>query len=420
MIRIGYACLTEGVPGTELHACTLRTATPEWLRQVTAHNLEALRRQIAYNAENGIRLFRISSGLIPFGSGGGNTLDWEPEFTETFSEIGRTIARAGMRVSMHPGQYTVLNSPDLNVVENAVEDLAYHEKVLRLLHTDCSHKLILHTGGAYGDKKAAAERFCKNWRRLPDGVRSRVVLENDERLYNIAEVLELADRLGIPAVFDNLHHELNPPDQKASPAEWIGRCAQTWKAADGRQKIHYSQQSSAGRSGAHSPTISPEPFLKFCEPVRQLDLDVMLEVKDKNRSAMKCICLLSEGGSARLLEREWERYAYAVLERSPEIFARIEQMLKSGAECSARRFYELVEQAACIPAQTDSAAAAAAAIWSKLENDADAAEKKRFLACLGRYQNGDAGLQPVKNLLFRLAQKYRGAAVLESYYFLRR
>lgn len=419
MIRIGYACLTMGAPGTELSTCTLRTATPERLREVTAHNLEALRRQIAYNAENGIGLFRISSDLIPFGSGIHNTLDWGTEFSETFAKIGAAIGQAGMRVSMHPGQYTVLNSPDPDVVERAAADLTYHEKVLRLLNTDCSNKLILHLGGAYGDKKTAIERFYKNWGRLPDNVRNRVVLENDERLYNIADVLELANRLHIPAAFDNLHHALNPPKQKALPAEWIERCAETWKTADGRQKIHYSQQNKAGRPGAHSRTISAGPFLEFCEPIAQMDLDMMLEVKNKNLSALKCTCLLTEDGAARLLEREWERYAYAVLERSPEIFDRIQQMRRDDAGCSARRFYELLEQTAELPIHTDNAISAALAVWSLLEEAADAAEQKRFLACLRRYRNGTAGLQPVKNLMLRLTQKYHRTSLLESYYFLK-
>lgn len=345
MIRIGYACLALCVPETELRACTLRTASPERLRQVTAHNLEALRRLIAYNAKNGIGLFRISSDLIPFGSGAYNTLDLETEFADTFREIGEEIARAGMRVSMHPGQYTVLNSPDPSVVERAIDDLRYHEKVLRLLQTDCSCKIILHVGGAYGDKAAAVGRFCKNWERLSNGLRSRVVLENDERLYNIADVLELTDRLGIPAVFDNLHHALNPPGEHAPPAKWIGRCAETWRRADGRQKVHYSQQSTAGRPGAHSQTISPGPFLTFCQPISQRSLDMMLEVKDKNLSALKCIRLLSDNGSTVPLKQEWEKYRFAVLEHSPEDFNAIQGLLDGGGGCSARQFYETVDRA---------------------------------------------------------------------------
>lgn len=419
MIRIGYACLALCVPETELRACTLRTASPERLRQVTAHNLEALRRLIAYNAKNGIGLFRISSDLIPFGSGAYNTLDLETEFADTFREIGEEIARAGMRVSMHPGQYTVLNSPDPSVVERAIDDLRYHEKVLRLLQTDCSCKIILHVGGAYGDKAAAVGRFCKNWERLSNGLRSRVVLENDERLYNIADVLELTDRLGIPAVFDNLHHALNPPGEHAPPAEWIGRCAETWRRADGRQKVHYSQQSTAGRPGAHSQTISPGPFLTFCQPISQRSLDMMLEVKDKNLSALKCIRLLSDNGSTVPLKQEWEKYRFAVLEHSPEDFNAIQGLLDGGGGCSARQFYETVDRALEQPVQADHAACAALAVWSQLEEAADLAEQRRFQTCLKRYTEGTTGVQPVKNLLFRLAQKFCRISLLESCYFIK-
>lgn len=418
MIRVGYACLALCVPGTELRSCTLRTATPERLRQVIAHNLEALRRLIAYNAENGIGLFRISSDLIPFGSSIYNTLDWGVEFADMFTEIGEEIARAGIRVSMHPGQYTVLNSPDPDVVERAAADLMYHEKVLHLLHTDCSGKIILHVGGAYGDKAAAVERFYENWARLSDRVRSRVVLENDERLYNIADVLKLTDRLGIPAVFDNLHHALNPPEEHAPPAEWIRRCAETWRRADGRQKIHYSQQSTDGRPGAHSRTIAPGPFLTFCEPLSQLDLDMMLEVKDKNLSALKCIRLLLDDGTTPL-KREWEKYCFAVLEHSPEDFAAIQGLLRKGGGHAARKFYEAAERALQQPVQPEHAACAALAVWSQMEDVAATAEQRRFQSCLERYKKGTAGLRPVKNLLFRLAQKYCVTSLLESCYFIK-
>jgi len=292
-IRFGYACLALGVPGSELRSCTARTATAQRLREVTAHNLNALGLLVDYNAENSIRLFRISSNLIPFGSSPLNFLPWWEEFSDVFAALGERIARTSLRVSMHPGQYTVLNSPDEEVVRRAVADLDYHERVLRLLNTDESSKLILHLGGAYGDKPVSCDRFCRNWERLSDSVRHRVVLENDDRSYHIADVLRVAGRLGIPAVFDCLHHAINPPEVGGTPGFWIGECAKTWHPWDGRQKIHYSQQNPGGKPGAHSQTISLEDFLPFYESIRNRDLDVMLEVKDKNLSAVKCMAAAS-------------------------------------------------------------------------------------------------------------------------------
>jgi len=107
-----------------------RNATPEKLTEVTAHNLEALEKMIDYNLANDIRLYRISSDLIPFGSSPVNALDWPEIHKEAFDRIGAKIRKSGMRVSLHPGQYTVLNSPTEDVVERAILDLEYHTKML--------------------------------------------------------------------------------------------------------------------------------------------------------------------------------------------------------------------------------------------------------------------------------------------------
>ena len=116
-----------------------------------------------------------------------------------------------MRVSFHPGQYTVLNSPDEDVVARAILDLEYHAKMLECMGFGNEHKIVLHVGGIYGDKAAALERFTTNFKRLPEAVQNRLIIENDDCLYNIEDVLGLAFRLHIPAVYDNLNLAINPP-----------------------------------------------------------------------------------------------------------------------------------------------------------------------------------------------------------------
>lgn len=415
--RFGYACLALGVPDTKIRSCTLRTVTEERLREITAHNLGALLRLVRYNAESGIPVFRISSDLIPFGSSPANTLEWRQEFAGVFEAIGGEIARTGLRVSMHPGQYTVLNSPDEDVVARAAADLEYHEQVLRLLKTGSDGKLILHVGGVYGDKTAARGRFCKSWERLSDSVRDRIVLENDEHSYSISDVLSLAGQLEIPAVFDVLHHTLNPPDGNHPPAFWIEQCAKTWKRKDGRQKIHYSQQNAGGPPGAHSRTIAINEFLRFYKTVQDMDLDIMLEVKDKNLSAVKCALTLSPGFPVRL-EQEWEQYRYSVLEHSPQTYEAIGRLLQAWAEFSPRHFYTLLEQALGKPAEQNDVVNAALQVWEYLKNAAAPGEQRRFLSVLSRYQSGTVSAASIKNLLFRLAQKYDNRYLLHSYYFL--
>jgi UV DNA damage endonuclease len=288
-MSIGYACIVIGVPGLSLKSCTLKYATVEKLKHVALHNLWVLSDVVDYNLSNGILLFRISSDIIPFGSHPVNRQEWWKDYSELLSSIGSKIRNSGMRVSMHPGQYTVLNSPDSDVVERAILDLQYHVCFLDALGVDRSHKIILHIGGVYGNKEQSVNRFIQNCKYLPDKIKNRLVLENDEKSYNIADVLAIADEVSLPVVFDNLHHSMNMPIGEANPFRWIKRCRRTWKSQDGRQKIHYSQQMAGGRPGAHSLTIDVSEFISFYSALSDPEVDIMLEVKDKNLSAIKCI-----------------------------------------------------------------------------------------------------------------------------------
>lgn len=288
-MSIGYACLTVGVPNTGLSKCILRNANERKLNAITLSNLTALNAMIDYNIENEIMLYRISSDIIPFGSHPINQLFWWEDYKDILLSIGQKISNAGMRVSMHPGQYTVLNSQNPKVVEKAIEDLIYHEKFLSSLGMDAKCKMVLHIGGVYGDKVKAMKSFIQNYLLLPVEIRRRLIIENDDKNFTIQEVLSISLEIEAPVVFDNLHHELNPPKESQSEYEWIKKCESTWKSQDGKQKIHYSQQKEGGARGAHSDTISLPPFLEFHRNLPNQNIDIMLEVKDKNQSAIKCI-----------------------------------------------------------------------------------------------------------------------------------
>ncbi|MHB8963730.1 MAG: UV DNA damage repair endonuclease UvsE, partial [Saccharofermentanales bacterium] len=262
-MRIGYACINIGPADTRCRTCRKESATPEKLAALISFNLDALERIIDYNIANRIGLFRISSDLIPFGSSEVNRLEWWKDFNEMFDRIGGKIMESGMRVSMHPGQYTVLNSPDDGIAMRATEDLIYHARVLDALGTDRSAKIILHVGGVYGDKAVAAARFAAKYRELPEGVRRRVVIENDDKLYHIGDVLAIGEANGIPVVFDNLHNLVNSFDAGIPDSVWIRRCTATWGPADGNAKIHYSQQSPSKRTGAHSESIAIDEFMDY-------------------------------------------------------------------------------------------------------------------------------------------------------------
>ena len=416
-MSIGYVCLNIGTPNTNIRSVMQRNATPEKLTEVTEHNLEALEKMVDYNIANDIRLYRISSDLIPFGSSPVNALDWPEIHKEDFERIGSKIRKSGMRVSLHPGQYTVLNSPTEDVVERTITDLVYHDKILNALGTDPSNKIVLHVGGIYGDKQAAMDRFAENFQSLPESVQNRIIIENDDRLYNIKAVLTLANRLQIPVVYDNLHHAINPPPSGGTDQYWIAEAQKTWKAADGKQKIHYSQQAPGKQPGAHTDTIDLEAFLQFYNQLEDPAIDIMMEVKDKNLSAIKCKNATTANPRPVLLEKEWSRYKYAILEKSPAIYQAIRTLLKDKDAYPVQEFYRLIDTAFAEEIRPGYAENAAAHVWGYFKKQATDAERSQYEKNLENYRNNTGRLLAVKCQLFKLAEKYGSEYLLRSLYF---
>ena len=286
--RLGYACICLGLPDSSPRGTVLRNATPERLRELTAENLRRLAGVLRFNAEHGIRLFRISSDVVPFGSHPANQLAWWHEHAAQLSEVGALVRGTDARVSMHPGQYSVLSSPDPGVVARSVDDLVYHARFLDALGLDGSHKLILHVGGAYGDKPSAIERWAANVRALPPNVRARLVVENDERLFGAKDALAAAQMGGVPMVLDVLHHRVYSGDGHDLP-DLLARAFATWDAnRDGVPKIHYSTQAAGRRSGAHADHVDADEFRDFLRlvPPRAV-YDCMLEAKAKDLALLR-------------------------------------------------------------------------------------------------------------------------------------
>lgn len=415
-MRIGYACLSVAIEGAQFKTCMLKSATPERLLALAGENLNATERMIDYNIANQIPLYRISSDIIPFGSSIASNLPWQSEYAGRLRAISEKIHSSGMRVSMHPGQYTVLNSPDADVVRRAIEDLSYHAAFLDALGLNATHKIILHVGGKYGDTIAALSRFARVYRDLPETITKRLILENDGSIFTIAEVLELCGKICAPAVYDNLHNAIKPADTEKSDAYWIDLCRETWRERDGAQKTHYSQQHPQKTRGAHSDTIAIDPFLDYCHGISGEMPDMMLEVKDKNRSAVKCI-LCTSAHSQRLLEIEWGRYKYSVLERSPADYQRIRELLKDKASDHAIEFYHLVETALGQPEEKGRALNALEHVWGYFTSLATPKEARNYQSLRDGYLRGANSLERVKLLLYRLSQTYRQDYLLGSYYF---
>lgn len=283
-MRVGYACVNTQLPSAS-RTLRLANVTDERLREIVVANLEALDAILRWNLEHDVLVFRLSSETVPFGSHPANTLRWWEELAERFDDLGALMRDRRMSISTHPGQFTVLGSPTEEFLANSVAELEYHARLLDAFGLDTSHKIVIHVGGVYGDAEAAAERFARGFGRLSPGAQARLTLENDER-WALADVLPLTRRLGVPAVFDAFHHQLRPSFPELGVREAVLLAAETWRPGDGRQEVHFSTQQPGRRPGAHSETIDLGAFMRFAEEVDDLELDCVIEVKDKERSAL--------------------------------------------------------------------------------------------------------------------------------------
>jgi len=416
-VAIGYACAQVGGEAAKLVTLRLANATPDAIRAVIEKNLDALSAMLRYNADHGIGLFRISSDIIPFASHPAMTVDWRSEFGQTLRKIGQYIRDNGMRVSMHPGQYTVLNSPRAEVVQRAAEDLQYHAGFLDALGCDATCKIVVHIGGVYSGKQQAMDRFVTNYRALNERIRARLVIENDDRSYTAEDAVAIAKQTGMPVVFDVLHHKLNHGQSELSPFTWIDRCGRTWAKRDGKQKIHYAQSDPDRAAGAHARRIRAMEFLEFYNGLHDQTVDVMLEVKDKNLSAVKCRLLTQKTLKIGQLESEWARYKYLVLSRSAAIYGKIRTLLQNKSAPDALRFYTLIEDALALQENRGAQVNAAQHMWGYLRDAADEKAHKRFAALLLAYRQETGSRKAMQSFLFRLAKQQQCAYLLESLYF---
>lgn len=217
-MNLGYCCINltlkpEGVSTNRgMIKRTFQEKGVAWAGELALANLNDLLKVLHWNVENGIKIFRMSSSLFPWMS--------EYDFTDLpnyssilskLQEIGDYVKEHDLRVGFHPGQYCVLPSPSPNVVDNAIDDLEKHAKILDLMGLPRTYRysLNIHVGGSYGDKQKTMERFIESYHRLSDSVKSRLVVENDDKAsqYSVLDLHEgLHKKIGIPITFDFFHH----------------------------------------------------------------------------------------------------------------------------------------------------------------------------------------------------------------------
>ncbi|TCD05308.1 UV DNA damage repair endonuclease UvsE [Erythrobacteraceae bacterium CFH 75059] len=326
-LRLGFPVKVMGRAG-------LRTQdTRRW--QKNPHlkcSLDLLHPVLDYLDEEDIRMYRLSSDIAPYAT--------HPELPQFHNQVadsdaelrafGRRARELGIRLSFHPSQYVLLNSPDDALTAKSIWDLSSQADMLDRMELDDEAVLVTHVGGVYGDHEASRARWISGFERCPEHVRRRLVLENDDIRFSAADVLWIHERTGVRLVFDYQHFWcLNP--ERVDMRSTLERFLATWP--DGcRPKIHFSsprtelrevkvkltaRQRDAARSGTpsapkgemlktpvkagariktvlrapvwtgHSDFTNPFEFATFMRMAQGLIFDVMLEGKAKDISLLR-------------------------------------------------------------------------------------------------------------------------------------
>ena len=316
-LRLGFAAKVLGEPGLKSNDARRWQSGPH-LRQ----SLVYLRAIFDYLTRSGIAMYRMSSDLAPYA-----THPDLPQFHHQIREcaaelgdLGRHARATGLRLSFHPSQFIVLNSPDRAVVEKSIWDLTSQAEILDYMELGPEAVLVVHVGGVYGDKVSGRARWIDTYYQLPEPVRRRLVLENDDIRFSAADVLTIHDATGVPLVFDNLHFWCNNPE--ALPImPTFERFVRTWRG-EVRPKMHFSSPRTEFRSVSrknrttgkfdtalqppiwtgHADFLNPFEFITFLRAASHLPCDVMLEAKAKDLALIR-------------LRRDLARYAPDVATR---------------------------------------------------------------------------------------------------------
>ena len=318
IFRLGYVAMTlslEDCSPSGMVTLSILNRLPDdaaklyRLRRVAKKNLLNTLRILRYNKALDIDVYRLTSRLIPLATHPA-AQDWNyaAEFGDELREIGDFIKENNMRVSAHPDHFTLLNSKSGKVLEDSIRDLDFHVRIFEAMGLeDYRYKLVQHVGGLYDSREDSLERFRVSFVKLPDRIRNRIILENDDKCYSTTDVLMLCRQLNIPMVLDVHHNSCLPGNEKLDKV--LLGIFDTWNGEYFRPKVHFSSPKSPKEFRSHADFIELEEFLGFLEIARGAgkDFDVMLEAKNKDQALLKLSGQLSEvPGVKRINTGEFE------------------------------------------------------------------------------------------------------------------
>ena len=296
MTNYGYCCINltldeKGIKiGRGMIKKTFDAKGIKYAGELAEANVRDMIEIIKWNNQHSIKMYRMSSNLFPWMS--------EYEFTnlpnwKTISNLlkgaGTIAIKGGQRITFHPGQFNILTSEREEVVEKTLKELRQHGEIMDVMGLPRTHEapINIHAGGTYGDKESAKARFIKNFYRLDETVKSRLVLENDDKpaQYSVEDLYEIWQSCGTPITFDYHHHRCyNDPMPEH---EALKLAAQTWPSGI-RQLCHYS---SAKKLHENASVIMRAHADYVYEPINDygMELDIEIEAKAKELAVAKYV-----------------------------------------------------------------------------------------------------------------------------------
>ncbi|KAK3650947.1 UV-damage endonuclease [Elasticomyces elasticus] len=285
-------------------------------------NVRDIAKMVRWNDRYNIKFFRLSSEIFPFASHPEYGYKLAPFASEALAEAGKVIAELGHRVTTHPGQFTQLGSPRQSVIENAIRDLTYHDEMLSLLklpeQANKDAVMILHMGGIFDGKEGVITRFKENYAKLPQSVKNRLVLENDDMGWSVHDILPVCEELNIPMVLDYHHHNIvfdktQIREGTKDIMDLYPRIAATWARKGIKQKMHYSEPTppavTPSQRRKHNPRVMTLPP---CAP----DMDLMIEAKDKEQAVFELMRTFKlPGAEARRLRRRRKKLSQSLYQK---------------------------------------------------------------------------------------------------------
>lgn len=291
-IRLGYVAISKALNITTSKTITytnyIKDKNINNIYEIINSNLDSLEEILNYNIKNNIHFYRLTSKLIPLATHKEVNLNYVKLFKDKFKKLGKIIKDNNLRIDLHPDQYAVLNSVNKEVVSNTFDILNYHHKILDLLNIK-DKVIILHIGGNSFGKKKSISRFINNFNKLPNYLKKSIVIENDDKIFNIKDVLFISKKLNIPVVLDYHHYLCN--NENESIEDYIEEIFNTWH--NKTPKIHFSSPKSKLKKEfrAHHDYIDSNSFIDFLNKIKFInkDFDIMIEAKAKDDALFRLV-----------------------------------------------------------------------------------------------------------------------------------